>query len=91
MSENMDSLLSTKKQGIFIKNKNYKKLSQKFTKIIFCATKIVVNGSKLSKIIFFFERNKNTLCYKNIKKSGAIFSFCHKRMQPTALVSQKTK
>ena len=30
MSENMDSLLSTKKQGIFIKNKNYKKLSQKF-------------------------------------------------------------
>jgi hypothetical protein len=29
--------------------------------------------------------NKNTLCYKNIKKSGAIFSFCHKRMQPTAL------
>ena len=66
MSENMDSLLSTKKQGIFIKNKNYKKLSQKFTKIIFFATKIVVNGSKLSKIIFF-ERNKNTaLCaYKN--------------------------
>ena len=59
MSENMDSLLSTKKQGIFIKNKNYKKLSQKFTKIIFCATKIVVNGSKLSKIIFF-ERNTHT-------------------------------
>jgi hypothetical protein len=29
--------------------------------------------------------NKNTLCYKNIKKSGAIFSFCHKRMQWTAL------
>ena len=66
MSENMDSLLSTKKQGIFIKNKNYKKLSQKFTKIIFCATKIVVNGSKLSKIIFF-ERNKNTPSGKAIK------------------------
>ena len=29
--------------------------------------------------------NKNTLCYKNIKKSGDVFSFCHKRMQPTAL------
>jgi hypothetical protein len=33
--------------------------------------------------------NKNTLCYKNIKKSGAIFGFCHKRMQPTALGVKK--
>ena len=32
-------------------NKNYKKLSQKFTKIIFCATKIVVDCKKLNKII----------------------------------------
>ena len=39
----------------FIKNKNYRKLSQKLSKRRFDTTKIVVYGSKLSKIYFFYK------------------------------------
>ena len=45
------SLLSTKKQGTFIKNKNCSKLDQKLAKIGFVTPKIVVYCNKLTKII----------------------------------------
>lgn len=46
---NFFPLLSTKKRRTCIKNKNYKKLSQKLTKII-DTTKIVVYYKQLTKI-----------------------------------------
>ena len=80
MRHQLKSLLSTKKQGTFIKNKNCSKLDQKSSKIGFVTPKIAINCSKLTKIILLavktkitknsrmFFRNKNTaLCaYKNI-------------------------
>ena len=50
------SLLSTKKQGICIKNKNYSKLDQKLTKIGFITTKIAVYYRKLTKILGNYSR-----------------------------------
>ena len=45
------SLLSTKKRGTCIKNKNYRKLSQNLTKITLFTTKIAIYYSKLTKIL----------------------------------------
>ena len=45
------TLVGKTKTGTFIKNKNYRKLSQKLTKIILFTTKIVINCSKLTKIL----------------------------------------
>ena len=51
MKHQLKSLLSTKKQGTFIKNKNCSKLDQKSSKIGFVTPKIVVYCNKLTKII----------------------------------------
>ena len=52
-----------------IKNKNYKKLSQKLTKIRFFTTKIAVYYSKLTKIINgeWNEWNENYWHYQNCR------------------------
>jgi hypothetical protein len=59
------SLLSTKKTREYTYNKNYKKLSQKLTKITLFTTKNVVYCTKLTTIIETVNGTKETLTRKN--------------------------
>ena len=51
---------------LLLQNKNYRKLDQKLTKIIFFTTKIVVNSSKLTKILL--KRRIERIKQNQIKK-----------------------
>ena len=51
---------------LLLQNKNYIKLSQKLTKSIFFTTKIVVNSSKLTKILL--KRRIERIKQNQIKK-----------------------